>query len=325
MPSTSSASRSTPGSPARPDWILGFDIGGTTTSAVVGTTSGQVLDRRTCPSHAERGFDAMWDMMTRAAAGLTGAHGQPAAVGVSIGGPVSTDQGIIHSPPNLPGWDDIPLKDLLRSHFAVPVYIEHDARAGALAEWLFGAARGCQNVIFLTFGTGLGAGLILGGQLYRGTAGLAGEVGRWRMDPGGPSGYGKPGSWEALSSGSGLPRLARHLYPGSGWPADMSAATLVALARSGHTEAAGVIATSATWLGHGIAHLVDLLNPDIVVLGGLAVHAGDLFLPAAREVVARECAAYNQDCPVEAARLGADIGNTAALCAALYQGDLLAR
>jgi glucokinase len=303
------------------EWILGLDIGGTTTSAVAGQASGQIFDRRTCPSHAERGFAAMWEMMTAAADELVNEHGRPSAVGVSIGGPVSTEQGIVHSPPNLPGWDDVPLKDRLRGHFGVPVYVEHDARAGAVAEWLFGAARGCRNVVFLTFGTGLGAGLILDGRLYRGTNGLAGEVGHWRMSRRGPSAYGKPGSWEALSSGSGLPRLARHLYPGTSWPADMSAATLASLARSGDVQARHVIHTSATWLGRGIAHLVDLLSPDIVVLGGLAVYAGDLFLPTARKVLARECAGHNGNCPIEAAQLGTDIGNVAALCAALYQDE----
>ena len=137
----------------------------------------------------------------------SGAHGSPAAVGISIGGPVDTDRGVVLSPPNLPTWDDVPLAEICRSRFHAPTFLEHDGRAGALAEWLFGAGRGLNSLVFLTFGTGLGAGVIVDGHLLRGAHGAAGEVGRWRIAQRGPRAHGKVGSWEGLASGSGLPRL----------------------------------------------------------------------------------------------------------------------
>ncbi len=303
-------------------WILGFDIGGTKTAVLAGTAQGQVLERLAAPSNAGQGFASMWAAMVTSADALIGRRGAPTAVGVSIGGPLDAEQGIVYSPPNLPGWDAIPLKERLAERFKVPIYVEHDARAGALAEWLFGAGQGVNDLIYLTFGTGLGAGLIVDGRLVRGARGDAGEVGHWRMLRRGPQAYGKTGSWEALSSGAGLPRLARHLYPDAGWAADLSAETLIGQARGGDPRAIRVIRVSADWLGRGIAQLVDLLNPEVVVLGSLAVRAGDLFLPTVRRVVARECTERNRECRIVASELGAAAGDIAALCAAIHHGRL---
>jgi glucokinase len=304
------------------EWILGFDVGGTKTAVVAGTSGGEVLDRRTRASEAEAGFEPMWVAMTALADELIAARGRPAAIGVSIGGPLDSERGVVYSPPNLPGWDAVPLADRLRERFGVPALVEHDAKAGALAEWLFGAARGCRNVVYLTFGTGLGAGLILDGRLYRGRGDNAGEVGHWRMSRRGPEAYGKVGSWEAFASGGGLPGLARHLCPDHAWPDGMTARQLVSLAREGDPAAVRVVRASAMWLGRGVAFLVDLLDPDIVVLGSLAVRAGDLFLPTVRSVVARECIERTRECPIVSSELGERSGDLAALCAAIYRRQL---
>lgn len=314
--------RSDPAVASENAWILGFDIGGTKIAVVAGTAVGTILERRAYEHTREVGFEPSWKAMTSLADAIIAERGRPVAIGVSIGGPLDRDRGVILSPPNLAGWSNISLKDRLADRFGVPVYIEHDAKAGAVAEWLFGAARGSRNVVFLTFGTGLGSGLILDGRLYRGTVDGAGEVGHWRMAPRGPVAYGKAGSWEAFSSGGGLPRLARYLYPERLWPTDLTAETLVHLTRAGDPQAAKVVRTSATWLGRGIAYLVDLLDPEVVVLGSLAVRAGDLFLPTARRVVRRECAVRDRDCRIVAAGLGEQIGDVASLCAAIYQGHL---
>jgi glucokinase len=306
----------------RPSWVLGLDIGGTKTAIVAGSVTGTVLERQAHPSEAGRGFAGMWESMTAAAGQLVARRGAPLAIGVSIGGPLDAERGIIYSPPNLPGWDAIPLKDRLVEHFGVPAFVEHDARAGALAEWMFGAARGATNVVYLTFGTGLGAGMILGGQLYRGASGDAGEVGHWRMGRSGPEAYGKTASWEAMASGAGLPKLARYRYPSEPWPDDLSAEILIRLAREGDARARDVLNESALSLGAGIAQLVDLLNPDIVVLGSLAVRAGAEFLPVVRDVVARECTPRTRRCPVVASELGVEAGDIAALCAAIHHGRL---
>lgn len=301
------------------DWILGFDVGGTKTAALAGNETGQTLDRLSFASQPERGFECMWGEMVAAGETLIERHGMPWAVGVSIGGPLDTERGVIHSPPNLPGWDDIPLRDLLQQTFGRPVAVEHDAKAGALAEWQFGAGQGRNNVIFLTFGTGLGAGLILNGALYRGASGQAGEVGHWRVAEDGPLIYGKRGSWEGFSSGAGIAALAHERFPAT-FPAGVPAVEIIARARAGEELAWEIIAQAAERLGQGIALLVDLLNPEVVILGSLAVRAGDLFLPSVREVVQREAMpAGAAVCEIVPSALGERIGDVAALCAALYR------
>jgi glucokinase len=305
----------------RGQWILGLDIGATKTAVVAGTSAGEILDRKVMSSQATPAFEPMWAAMTSLADELIAERGSPVAIGASVVGPVDSARGVVIAPPNLPGWVAIPLKDRLDERFGVPAYVEHDAKAGALAEWLFGAARGCRNVVFLTYSTGLGAGLILDGHLYRGTADGAGEVGHWGMAKRGPRAYHKVGSWEAFASGVGLPLLARHLYPDGDWPADMTAADLIERARAGDAPARRVIDVSAAWLGRGIANLIDLLDPEIVVLGSLAVRAGDLVLPTVRRVAAQE-SLEGRRCRIVASELGERIGDVAALSAAIYQGHL---
>lgn len=305
-----------------PGWILGFDIGGTKTVAVAGRPDGTILARAAFASRPERGFRPMWDDLVAAGREVMAGRGQPAAIGVSIGGPLDTARGVILSPPNLPGWDAIPLKELVTDAFGVRVYVEHDARAGALAEWLCGAARGCRDVVFLTFGTGLGAGLILDGRLYRGASDGPGDVGHWRIADDGPLVYGKRGSWEGYSSGSGIAALARERFPAR-FSAGVTAREVIEGVRQGDPAACAVIELSATYLGRGIAQIVDLLNPDVVVLGSLAVRAGDLFLPTARRVVAAEAQSGNaRACEIVPAALGERLGDVAALCAAIYHGNL---
>lgn len=303
-------------------WILGFDVGGTKTALIAGTLSGEVLERTSFASQAADGFEPMWRSMVAGGQALVARHGRPLAIGVSIGGPLDTERGIIYSPPNLPGWDAVPLKELLEQTFAVPVYVEHDAKACVLAEWLFGAARGRQNVVFLTFGTGLGAGLILDGRLYRGASGDSGEVGHWRIAADGPDVYGKRGSWEGYSSGAGLAALAAFRFPGV-FPSALSAADIVQRARDGDERARQLVRESAAHLGQGLALLIDLLNPEMIVLGSLAVRAGDLFLPIARAVAAAEATRHSyQACAIVAAGLGEQLGDIAPLCAALYRANL---
>jgi glucokinase len=301
-------------------WILGFDIGGTKTAIIVGTPDGIVLDRDVVPMVPGASFDASWATITPIADRFVEMRGTPAAVGISVGGPVDTNRGVVLSPPNLPAWDEIPLRDICRSRYSAQAFLEHDGRAGALAEWLFGAGRGLSSLVFLTFGTGLGAGVIIEGRLLRGAHDAAGEVGRWRMARRGPRAYGKVGSLEALASGSGLPRLARFRYPARNWPDDLTAEVVVELARRGDADALDVVEVAARWLGRATAMLIDLLDPEAVILGSLAVRAGDLFLPTVVDVVQMETADRTRSCVVVPAGLGESIGDVAALSAAIYPG-----
>ncbi|RMD95756.1 MAG: ROK family protein, partial [Calditrichaeota bacterium] len=164
---------------------LGVDIGGTKIALVVGDAAAKVFSRVEFPTRVEIGPDKIIQRIVEEGHSLLQQH-KVVAAGVSCGGPLDPETGVIYAPPNLPGWDQVPITKILAERWQLPVALQNDANAGALAEWQFGSGRGTRHFIFLTFGTGLGAGLILNGQLYEGANHLAGEVGHWRMAATGP-------------------------------------------------------------------------------------------------------------------------------------------
>ena len=170
--------------------LTGIDIGGTKCAVIVGDENG-IADKIK--------FDtATVDETIKNIISAVEKLGANDAIGISCGGPLDSKRGVIMSPPNLPGWDNIEIVKMLEERFKVPVSIQNDANACALAEWKYGAGRGTENMIFLTFGTGLGAGLILDGRLYAGTNDMAGEVGHIRISDYGPVGYGKAGDADSV-------------------------------------------------------------------------------------------------------------------------------
>ncbi len=300
--------------------LIGLDIGGTKTAVVEGTPQAHVLQRVEFATRPERGLQATLSELYAAVEQVCdeAARQERAvqALSVSIGGPLDIERGIIYSPPNLPGWDAVPLKGLLSERFGLPVYVEHDGNAGALAEWRFGAGRGARSLIFLTMGTGLGGGLILDGRLYRGANDMAGEVGHMRIADDGPVAYGKPGAWEAFCAGPALARLAATLYPER--LGAVSTPEVVRLALAGDAEALEVVRQVGDYLGRGLAVLVDILNPERIVIGSMAVRLGELLLRPAREALQREALPRAAAaCQVAPAALGERLGDVASLCAAL--------
>jgi glucokinase len=297
--------------------LLGFDIGGTKTAAVLGTPAGEILARAEAPTPAESFEAAFQEMVALADRLLASESVHPQAVSAAVGGPLDIERGIIYAPPHLPTWVNAPLKDRLAEHYGLPVYIEHDGNAGALAEWYFGAGRGTQNMIYLTAGTGLGAGIILNGRIYRGSTDTAGEIGHMRIAEDGPLEYGKAGSWEGYCSGAGMLKLARLRQP-QRWGEETTTRDLVSLALAGDTDAVELVAEMGNWLGKGLAILVDVLNPQAIVIGTLGVVLGDLLLAPAREVLKQEAlpvAAHA--CRVVPAELGDHLSSLGALMAAI--------
>ncbi|MBR2224031.1 MAG: ROK family protein [Christensenellaceae bacterium] len=250
------------------------------------------------------------------------------AIGISCGGPLDSKKGIILSPPNLPGWDEINIKEYFEEKFAVPCHINNDANACALAEWKIGAGKGMDNVIFMTFGTGLGAGLILDGKLFAGTNDMAGEIGHVRLSPFGSVGYGKAGSAEGFCSGSGIRQLAlsrllelkqlgiRHFLHEKG--EELSAYDVFLAARKGDALAKDIIHITGEKLGEICAILVDLLNPEAIVIGSIYARNEDLLFPIANEVLRKESLALSYGCvKILPAALGEEIGDYAALMCAI--------
>lgn len=200
------------------EYVVGIDIGGTKCAVLLGkTTVGNndysILQRECFQTEVSRGPGPIIRQLISVIRKILEDRGigcrQVTSIGISCGGPLDHVRGIIQNPPNLYGWNDIPIVEILEKEFGIPAYIQNDANACALAEWKFGAAAGFRDVIFLTCGTGMGAGLILDGRLYNGADSMAGEVGHVRMDINGPVGYGKSGSFEGFCSGSGIAQLAR--------------------------------------------------------------------------------------------------------------------
>jgi glucokinase len=304
--------------------ILGLDIGGTKTAVVVGTARGEIRWRKQFSTVPERGFQPVFEELSasiREARSVSPEQIQ--AISVSIGGPLNVLEGIVQSPPNLPGWDNVPLKRLLKEQFALPVYVEHDGNAGALAEFYFGAGKGHRNIVFLTMGTGFGAGLILDGRLYRGTSDTAGEIGHIRIAEEGPLCYGKSGSLEGFGSGTGMAKLAHMMFPGK-WSETVNVLDIYSSLRSGSPEARQVFERVGFQLGRAFAMIADLLNPERIILGGLGMRIGDAFLPKAEEIFQQEALPQTRlACKIVPAQLGEHIGDVASLCAALDQGALL--
>lgn len=303
--------------------IIGLDIGGTKTAAICGSTGGEILWRKELSTGAARGFDQVYEEITALAEeAISTATGDVLALSVSIGGPLDVEKGLIKGPPNLPGWVNIPLKSLLAERFRLPVYLEHDGNAGALAEFYFGAGRGFRNIVFLTMGTGFGAGLILDGRLYRGTTDVAGEVGHIRIAEEGPDCYGKPGSLEGYASGTGIAKLAAMMYPDL-WEGG-SVIDLYQAYSSGSEPAVKVFERAAFYLGRGLALLADLLNPERIILGGLGMRLTDALVePARRTFEIEVLPAAGEVCEIVPASLGESIGDYASLSAAFDQGGLL--
>lgn len=269
--------------------LLGLDIGGTKSAAVVGDADGSVLARASAPTPRDNWQEAV-ALLCDLCRQVCREHGVPiadmAALGVSCGGPLDSATGTVYAPPNLPAWEAVPLRGLLEAEFGLPTRLENDANATALAEHRWGAGQGCRDMAFLTMGTGIGAGLILDGKLYRGRRDLAGEVGHAVVLPNGPPcPCGKRGCLEALASGTSLARMGRERYGEDG----LSAHDVCARARLGEPIAQGVVADVALYMGIGLANLLHTLNLERIVLGTLAVHAADLLLDPIRAATQAHC------------------------------------
>ena len=309
-------------------YLYGFDIGGTKCAVILAQVDNDhtnFLERY--EMQTERDWEKVLHNLACKALEMAKKHGlnmgkkgEKTVVcgGISCGGPLSTDRKWILSPPNLPGWDQVPVVEYLERKLGIPVEMENDADAGALAEWKFGAGKGCKNMIFLTFGTGLGCGLILNGQLYRGSTGMAGEAGHIRMEPEGPVGYGKAGSFEGFCSGGGIAKLAGY------FGTEGSAKELAKRAEAGDETALAVYARCGAVFGRGLAILMDLLNPEKIVVGSVYARSHQLLDKTMYEELEKEALPMNRAaCEIVPAALGERIGDYAAIVAGLNCYDSL--
>ena len=312
--------------------ILGFDIGGTKCAVITAEWDGnniKIMNKEKCPTDRNLTPVQMIDKLIAMADDIL--DGKPDAIGISCGGPLDSKKGVIMSPPNLPGWDNIEIVKQIELYYGVPVKLQNDANACAVAEWKFGAGKGCNNVVFMTFGTGLGAGLILDGKLYSGTNDNAGEVGHIRLDKFGPVGFGKSGSFEGFCSGGGIAQLGYikalemtqmgeyPMYFKKGYTqADVTAKTIADAAEKGDKTAIEVYRTCGEYLGRGLSIIIDILNPEVIVIGSIFTRSQNLLWEHAKKIIDKEALKLSADCcKVLPAALGEQIGDYAAIATAL--------
>lgn len=300
---------------------IGIDVGGTKVLgvAVDPAAPSVVLAEERVPT--PDGGEGLVDTLLALVATLSGAVGAPAAIGVGVPGLVDRS-GRLRVGAHLRRIQDLSLAEVLRSRSGLPVSVDNDANCHAVAEAAAGgAAAGAEEALVVTLGTGIGGGIITGGRLLRGANGFAGEPGHMVVEPNGPPcPCGKRGCWERFASGTGLARLARDAAEGGrldavveqagGDPELVRGEHVTAAARQGDREAQAVLDELAGWIALGLANLVNLLDPAVIVIGGGLVDAADLFLPAVRARFGELVMAGDQrpELPIVAATLGGRAG-----------------
>ena len=310
--------------------LLGIDIGGTKCAVIYGIDTDGSVEIADKVRFDTTDVQSTIASILKELKGICAKHGlnkcNTKGIGISCGGPLDSKTGVVMSPPNLPGWDNIPIVKLVEEATGIPAGLQNDANACALAEWKYGAGRGTRNMVFLTFGTGLGAGLVLDGKLYSGTNDNAGELGHIRLSEFGPVGYGKAGSVEGFASGGGIAQLAasavkEKLMMGQkvAWCPDgnlsaITAKTVAEAAKAGDELAISIYRTSATYLGKALAMVIDMLNPEVITIGSIFVRAEELIRPFMQAAIDRDALpGAAAVCKVKPAELGEAIGDIAAL------------
>jgi glucokinase len=307
------------------DRFLGLDIGGTKCAVCLGDDRGAVIDRISFPTREPLGPAQAVKRLLASAQTLIKRHRvRLRAIGIACGSPLDPEHGIIQAPANLPSWQEVEIVRLVRERFGVPAFLENDANAGAIAEHAFGAGRGCRHMVFLTFGTGMGAGLILNGRIYRGANTYAGEVGHVRLAADGPVGCRKAGSFEGFCSGGGIAQLAvaeRRRWTGpTRLPEAPTAKDVGAGAEAGDELSLRILDVSGHHLGLGLACLLDILNPELVVIGSIFARCERFLRPPMERALAAEALPQTRTaCRIVPAQLGERIGDLAALAVAYDQ------
>jgi glucokinase len=307
---------------------VGLDIGGTKVLGVLLDANGAVVDeRRQLSPHA--GVDALVSTATAIVKALAP---DPMPVGVGAAGMVSHDGHVLYSP-NLPTVLDAPLQEALQDQTQHPIIVDNDANVAARGEIAYGAAADVKHALFVTLGTGIGGALLLGGELYRGARGFGAEIGHMTVERGGPlCACGEYGHWEAIASGTALGRMARELVSQGGGANILAAADndrdavagvhVEEAARAGDADAKALLARYADNVALGLAGLANVLDPELIVIGGGLVELGPLLFDPLHEAFMRhvEGAAYRPAIPIVPARLGERAG---AVGAAVLARELL--
>ena len=304
--------------------ILTVDLGGTKIATALISDGYQIIERQYAATVAEEGPDAVVRRMLNVInATLASAMVDCPAfstVALASAGIIDVKEGIVTASPSLPGWHDIPLREMVERETGLECFLINDATAAVTAEHQFGAGKGLRNLLYVTVSTGIGGGIIVDGNLYSGTSGCAGEVGHMIIEANGPPcNCGSAGCLESLASGGAVAREARRriasgeksliLELAKGDPNDITAETVSAAAERGDTLSLEIISQTATYLGIGMANLVNTFNPEMIIIGGGVSNMGEILLePARRLVKERAFPLLAESVQIVTARLGNDAG-----------------
>jgi len=303
--------------------VLAIDLGGTKIFAAIISSKGQVIAKERCLTLADEGPQAVINRILSTIDHLLSQRNINSSQldGISIAaGAIDYEKGLITSSPHLPDWHDVPLRDIVKEKYKVNTFLMNDADAAALGEHHFGVGQGVNNLILLTVGTGIGGGIIINGRLYSGASGSAGEIGHMVIDVNGPRcSCGNTGCLEALVSGTAVAKEAiKRIRQGErsslteivgGKIEDITAEEVSIAARAGDSLASEVILQAATYLGVGLANVVNIFNPEMIIIGGGMAKMGDLLLNPARQVVREKAYQLSaQAVQIVPAQLGDDAG-----------------
>lgn len=313
--------------------IIGVDLGGTQIRAALADAQGKIIQRVSQPTIADEGPEAVLGRIKENIRRVLPAEiGRVSAIGFAAPGPLDPWKGIIMDAPNLPGWKNVPLKDLMGEEFDLPVFVGNDANLAALAEQRFGAGQGAADLIYITVSTGIGGGIIAHNRLLLGAQGFAAEVGHQTIEAHGPRcNCGNIGCLEALAAGPAIARRARELIKDGtetaitelvGGDLDtITAKEVNQAAQAGDPTAIEVFRQAGFYIGIGIVNLLHIFNPSLIVIGGSVAKAGDLLFEPIRATVRERAMAsyYWENTPILPATLGDDVGLLGAVALVLLQ------
>ncbi|MBI2858348.1 MAG: ROK family protein [Chloroflexi bacterium] len=298
--------------------VLSIDIGGSKILAALVDRWGKVLARDLQQTDAGHSHLKVLDQIEQAAARVF-KQGKAQTIAIAAAGAIDTENGVVTISPNLPRWRNVPLKGLVEHRLGMKTLVLNDASAAALGEHSFGAGVGTRDMVFITVSTGVGGGIIIDGKLYQGANGAAGEIGHVVIDAGGPKcGCGNYGCLESLASGSAIARDATErisLGTSSSIPRytedghTITAIAVAEAARNGDPLANEIVSRAARYLGMGLVSIVNMLNPEMVVIGGGVAQMGEMLLGPARSLMKEKAFKLAADhVEVVQAKLGADAG-----------------
>lgn len=305
--------------------IVAVDVGGTKIMTTIFSAEGRILARDICPTPANEGADAVIEQLKSAIGHILERHetsaSKLAGIGIACAGGIDSERGIvIKSSPNLVGWNNIPLRDIIQEQFQVDTFVLNDASSAALGEQRFGAGQGVRNLVLMTLGTGIGGGFVIDGHLYLGARGCAGEIGHMTVDENGPAcGCGNHGCLEVMASGGAIAREAGRRISG-GEPSSLTEAVggklenitgeqVAAAAEAGDALAGDVMARAAHYLGVGMINMVCIFNPEMIILGGGMAGLDSLYVaPARKLLMERGYSMSTQQLRIVTARLGNEAG-----------------